>query len=190
MPGVGNTLQCHRYDSSDSRKPHQTRIDTSSPTDVWQNLLIATQPDQMIGRKRDILSIRQSPLPTLFASFFSFKHVASSVENPERQTQTASDDYSTNQIRAQNVDGTSPSFFSSSSPFKKINLLSPPSLRHPSIPCPAACRLHPITSCSLHHSDASFPSAFSHFLDRRTPSMYTHPLYQPTAALRLSNGPS
>jgi methionyl-tRNA formyltransferase len=113
MPGVGNTLQCHRYGSSDSRKPHQTRIDTSSPTDVWQNLLIATQPDQMIGRKRDILSIRQSPSsPYPLCVFFSFKRVASSVENPERQTQTASDDYSTNQIRAQNVDGTSASFFS------------------------------------------------------------------------------
>lgn len=47
----------------------ERRIDTSSPTDVWQNLLIATQPDQMIGRKRDILSIRQSPLPTPSASF-------------------------------------------------------------------------------------------------------------------------
>ncbi|KAI0000843.1 formyl transferase [Russula vinacea] len=34
-----------------------------SATDVWQNLLIATQPDQMIGRKRDVLSV--SPLKTL-----------------------------------------------------------------------------------------------------------------------------
>jgi methionyl-tRNA formyltransferase len=28
--------------------------------DVWQNLIIATQPDQMIGRRRDVLSICQS----------------------------------------------------------------------------------------------------------------------------------
>ncbi|KAN0125557.1 Formyltransferase [Russula decolorans] len=34
-----------------------------SATGVWQNLLIATQPDQMIGRKRDILSV--PPLKTL-----------------------------------------------------------------------------------------------------------------------------
>ncbi|KAI0289394.1 formyl transferase [Russula brevipes] len=32
-------------------------------TDVWQNLLIATQPDQLIGRKRDVLSV--SPLKSL-----------------------------------------------------------------------------------------------------------------------------
>ncbi|KAI0002128.1 formyl transferase [Russula compacta] len=32
-------------------------------TDVWQNLLIATLPDQMIGRMRDVLSV--SPLKTL-----------------------------------------------------------------------------------------------------------------------------
>ncbi|KAF8270430.1 formyl transferase [Lactarius quietus] len=32
-------------------------------TDVWQNLTIATQPDQFIGRKRDVLSI--SPLKSL-----------------------------------------------------------------------------------------------------------------------------
>ncbi|KAI9510312.1 Formyltransferase [Russula earlei] len=34
-----------------------------SATDVWQSLLIATQPDQMIGRKRNVLSV--SPLKTL-----------------------------------------------------------------------------------------------------------------------------
>ncbi|KAI9465341.1 formyl transferase [Lactarius psammicola] len=32
-------------------------------TDVWQNLIIATQPDQLIGRKRDVLSV--SPLKSL-----------------------------------------------------------------------------------------------------------------------------
>ncbi|KAH9174868.1 formyl transferase [Lactarius sanguifluus] len=31
--------------------------------DVWQNLIIATQPDQLIGRKRDVLSV--SPLKSL-----------------------------------------------------------------------------------------------------------------------------
>ncbi|KAH9036201.1 formyl transferase, partial [Lactarius pseudohatsudake] len=31
--------------------------------DVWQNLIIATQPDQLIGRKRDVLSV--SPLKNL-----------------------------------------------------------------------------------------------------------------------------
>jgi hypothetical protein len=62
MPGVGKALQCHRFDipSFLSALP-RTRIDASSPADVWHNLLIATQPDQLIGRKRDILSVRQSP---------------------------------------------------------------------------------------------------------------------------------
>ena len=168
----------------------KTRIDTSSPTDVWQNLLIATQPDQMIGRKRDILSIRQSPLPTLSASF---SHSSASLAPLKTLSDKLKLPVTTiPQIRSELKTWTVHPlpFFPSSSPFKKIKLLSPPSPRHPSIPCPAACRLHPITSCSLHHSDASFPSAFSHFLDRRTPSMYTHPLYQPTAALRPSNGPS
>ncbi len=64
---------------------HPPRIDASGLADVWQNLLIATQPDQMIGRKRDILSVRQSPHLLSIASF-SFKRVASSVENPEQQT--------------------------------------------------------------------------------------------------------
>ena len=173
-------------------RPFQLEIDTSSPTDVWQNLLIATQPDQMIGRKRDILSVRQSPLhslPPASPASFSFKRVSSSIENPRRQTQTASDHHSTNQVRAQNVDGTSAFLFSYLA-LREINPLSPPSPRRPSIPWLTAFRLHPITSCSLHHSDASSPSAFSRFLDRRTPSMYTHPLYQPTAALRPSSGPS
>jgi hypothetical protein len=62
MPGVGKALQCHRFDIPTllSALP-RTRIDASSPTDVWQKILIVTQPDQMIGRKRDILSVRQSP---------------------------------------------------------------------------------------------------------------------------------
>ncbi|KAI0251217.1 formyl transferase [Lactifluus subvellereus] len=30
-----------------------------SASDVWQNLIIATQPDQIIGRKRDVLSVCQ-----------------------------------------------------------------------------------------------------------------------------------
>ncbi len=189
MPDVGKALQCHKFDILSALT--RTRIDESNPADVWQNLLIATQPDQLIGRKRDILSVRQSSLPSLplCVASFLFKRVASSVENPWRQTQTSSDHHSTNQVRAQNVDGTSPSF-SLTLALQKINLLSPPSPRHPSIPWPAACRLHPITSCSPHHSDGSSPLAFSHFLDLRTPSMYTHPLYQPTAALCPSSGPS
>lgn len=32
----------------------------SLSADVWQNLVIATQPDQMIGRKRDVLSVCRS----------------------------------------------------------------------------------------------------------------------------------
>lgn len=54
-----------------SRGP-RTRTDASSPADVWQNLLIATQPDQMIGRKRDILSVRQSPHSPTFSPFCVF----------------------------------------------------------------------------------------------------------------------
>jgi hypothetical protein len=68
MPGVGKALQCHRFDiPTFFWALSRTRIDASSPADVWQNILIATQPDQMIGRKRDILSVRQSPLPTLLS---------------------------------------------------------------------------------------------------------------------------
>jgi hypothetical protein len=162
------------------------RIDASSPVDVWQNLLIATQPDQMIGRKRDILSVCQS-LCLLSLRNFSFKCVASSVEGLGKQTQTASDDDSSYQVRTQNVDGTSSSFYHPS--FFKINPLIPPSPRHPFILW--LTRSHPpITSCSLHRLDASFPPAFCRFLGRRTPSMYIHPLYQPTAGLRPSSGPS
>ena len=67
----------------------------------------------MIGRKRDILSVRQSPHHPTFSpsASFLFKRVVSSVENPGRQAEAASDHHSTNQVRAQNVDGTSPSFF-------------------------------------------------------------------------------
>jgi hypothetical protein len=171
------------------------RIDTSSPTDVWQNLLIATQPDQLIGRKRDILSIRQSSLlcrtqSTLFvllinssASLAPLKTLSDKLKLPVTTIPQIR-----SELKTWTVHPTS--FFLTLALQKIINPLSPPSPRHPSIPCPAAYRLHPITSCSLHHSGASFPQAFSHFLDRPTPSMYTHPLYQPTAALRPSSGPS
>jgi hypothetical protein len=70
MPGVGKALHCHRFDIPTFLWAlPRTRIDASSPADVWQNLLIATQPDQMIGRKRDILSVRQSPYPVSLCLF-------------------------------------------------------------------------------------------------------------------------
>jgi hypothetical protein len=80
------------------------------------------------------------------------------------------------------MDGTLTSFICSSNP------LTPPSLRYLSILCPA--RPPPITSLSLHLSGASSRPAFYRFLDRRTPSMYTRPLYQPTVGLPPSSGPS
>jgi hypothetical protein len=180
VPGIRRALQCHRFDIRTF-----FGIDASSPADVWQNLLIATQPDQMIGRKRDVLSVCQSLC--LFSIYiFLFKRVVSSVEDLGPQTQITSDDNSTCQVRTQDVDGTSPSFYLS---LAQTNPLTPPSPRHPFILWPAH-HLPPIISSSLHHSDASFPPASCHFLDRRTPSMYIHPLYQPTAGLRPSSGPS
>ena len=185
MPGVGKALRCHRFDILWTLP--RTRIDASSPTDVWQKLLIATQPDQMIGRKRDMLSVCQSRYPSLplrlshsSASLAPLKTLSEKLKLPVTTIP---------QIRSELKTWTvHPLLFFFTSPFK-VNPLSPPSPRHPSIPCPS-CRLHPITSCSPHLSDASSPPAFTHFLDRHTPSMYTHPLYQPTAALRPSSGPS
>ena len=101
-----------------------------------QNLLIVTELDQLIGRKRDILSVHQSPyhLLSLCIASFSFKGVASSVENPRRQTQPSSDHHSTNQVRAQNADGTSLSFSLTLAPQNKsIISTQPPS---PSYPLP------------------------------------------------------
>jgi methionyl-tRNA formyltransferase len=164
----------------------RTRIDASSPADVWQNILIATQPDQMIGRKRDILSVCQSPSLPLRLSYSSASLAPLKTLGDELKLPVTTIPQIRSELKTWTVHPTS--FFLTLA-LQKINPLSPPSPRHPSIPWPA-CRLHPITSCSLHHSDASFPPAFSHFLDRRTPSMYTHPLYQPTAALRPSSGPS
>jgi hypothetical protein len=162
------------------------RTDASSPADVWQNLLIATQPDQMIGRKRDILSVCQSlylslqPASCSSASLAPLKTLGNKLKLPVTTIPHIRSELKTWTVH--------PLPFAFPSPCK-INPLTPPSPRYPFIPWPAP-RLPSITSCSLHHSDASFPPAFCHFLDRRTPSMYIHPLYQPIAGLRPSNGPS
>jgi hypothetical protein len=149
--------------------------------DVWHNLLIATQPDQMVGRKRDVLSVCQSsassPRPVSYSSTLlaPLKALGNKLGVPVTTIPPIRSELKT--WKAGHIH-----------PFKQQIPLTPPSLRDLSIPWLA--HRPPVTSFSLHLSGASFRPAFYRFLDRRTPSTYTHPLYQPTAAPRPSSGPS
>ena len=60
-----------------------------------------------------------------------FKRIVSSAEDLGPQTQITSDDYSTCQVRTQDVDGTPPSFYLSLAQTKSVNSTQPPSPFHP-----------------------------------------------------------